>query len=144
MHHHVIFTIHFLSLKLFFFLRMTEVGRPWFGPQSTNMWTKWSCFCPKELTSASGTRLAKDSVYFVIDIEKCSIIVSLHCFLFRRKTSAFTGQRSLAAWRLPSCCWTLAVICKPSTSTETLLYTSLLGRIAWIVSRELLALLMEK
>ena len=61
-------------------------------------------------------------------------------FIFcRRKTFAFTGRHSPAAWRLLSCCWMPTAIWRLSTSTETLLCTSLLGRIAWIASRELWA-----
>lgn len=47
----------------------------------------------------------------------------------RRRTFAFTGQRSQAVWTLPSCSWMLTVICTPLTSTETLLCTLPLGRI---------------
>lgn len=131
--------ISLLTLRVSFFLRMMEVGQPWSGRQSTSTWTRWSCCCPKELTSASGTRLAEESVHFVLAILYKRIKYKTIVVLFsRRRTSAFTGQRSLAAWTLPSCSWMPTVICRPSTSTETLRCTSPLGRIAWTVSRELL------
>lgn len=73
--------------KYCFFLRMMEVGQPWSGRQSTSMWTRLSCFCPKELTSASGTRLAKESVHSVSTIQDNQILCNCWfmscCFLGR-------------------------------------------------------------
>lgn len=52
---------------MWLWIRMMEAGPPWSGQQNTNMWTRWSCFCPKELTSASGTRSATKPVQTVVD-----------------------------------------------------------------------------
>lgn len=55
----------YLVISCVFFLRTMAVGQPWSGRQSTSMWTRWSYFCPKELTSASGTRLVQEPVHSV-------------------------------------------------------------------------------
>lgn len=55
----------FFIIIMYFFARMMEAGQPWSGRQNTNMLTRWSCFCPKEPTSASGTRWAKKNIQSV-------------------------------------------------------------------------------
>ena len=55
----------FFIIMMYIFPRMMEAGLPWSGRQNTNMLTRWSCFCPKEPTSASGTRWAKKNIQSV-------------------------------------------------------------------------------
>lgn len=123
------------------FIRMMEAGQPSSGRQNISTWTRSSCFCPKGLTLALGTRLAKTSVQSVSNILnfKTSKIIQLlpHVMLpSRKRTYASTGQHFLAVRILRSSSSMPIVTCRLPTFTETLRCTSLPGRTVLTASRE--------
>ena len=86
----------------------------------------------------NGTDLVSD--FFFAQNRKAKVhVVNMcccSCYIFRRRTFAFTGQRSVAVFTLHGCSWMHIVTFKLSTSTVTPLFTSLHVRTGRSVSCE--------